>query len=233
MRLWRWPLLFLAVYGTLWIHAQLNATSPAPPHADSDTLPVPDIGTPDEPALQQMLSEDPRSESSLSYALEKFGSPEETDFESSLARIQSLRDDPKALQSAVKEELQRLDSSQVVERSILLREAYLAFDHHQSPEMEVLLEEERQWAANNASEISEPATLQGYLAELTRFSIQNSESAPLRKEMLADLIQKFSEDPTALSAIRSSILQHAEWDLPELIRRAPASAQDFLKGRSP
>ncbi len=233
MRLWRWPLLFLAVYGTLWIHARLNVTSPTPLRADADTLPVPEIGAPDEPVLEQMLSEDPHSESSLSYALAKFGSPAETEFESSLARIQSLRHDPEVLQSAVKEELLRLDSSQVIERSILLREAYLAFDHDQSPEMEVLLEEERLWAADNASEISDQATLQGYLAELTRFSIQNCETAPLRKEILADLIQKFSENPAALSAIRSSILQYAEWDLPELIRRAPASAQDFLKGSSP
>jgi hypothetical protein len=234
MRFWRWPLLFLAVYGSLWIHSRLKTTPEPSSHADRDTLPVPEIGEPDAPALEQMLSEDPRSESSLSYAFAKFGEAEpENDFEAALTRIKSLRDEPTRLQHAVQEELARLDSSQIVERSILLREAYLAFDRHLSPEMGLLLENERQWAAENAPEITDPATLQGYLAELTRFSVQNAETAPSRIEILSDLIQKFSENPTALSAIRSSILQHAEWDLPELIRRAPASAQDFLKGNSP
>jgi hypothetical protein len=224
------------------MHARLKVSSRASLRAEGDTRPVPDIGVPDVPALEQMLSEDPRSQSSLSYAFAKFGEagtansdslPAETDFESALGRIKSLRDDPRRLQLAVQEELFRLDANQVVERSILLREAYLGFDHHVSAEMSQILEDERQWAVENASEISDAATLQGYLSELTRFSIQNTESAPLRKEILSDLIGKFSTNPLALAAIRSSILQHAEWDLPELIRRAPASAQAYLKGNSP
>jgi|GEM_PF-3135217 len=242
MRFLRWPLLFCLVYGALWMRSHFTSkTLSAEIMEEADHLPLPNIGIADAPTLNTIVEEDPKSRESLSYALAKMSEayrdpsssevdPAQKDFEGALARIQALRNDPELLMDAVRSELRPLDVKHVVERSILLREAYLAFDHDLSPEMATLLEEEREWIGKNVSDISDQAELQGYVQEITRFTTQNAFNSETRKEVFRDFIRQIEESPAALEAFRSAVLQYAEWDLPELIESTSPAAQAILKG---
>lgn len=242
MRLLRWPLLFCLVYGALWMRSHFTSkTLSSEIMAAADKLPLPDIGIADAPSLNNIVDEDPHSRDSLSYAFSKMSEaernpsaapvdPAQTDFENALVRIQSLRNDPALLLSTVRGELRPLDGEHVVERSILIREAYLAFDHDLSPEMATLLEEERAWISNNLDNIPDPASLKGYVQEITRFTTQNTDNTEQRKEILKEFLQQIGDSPTALLAFKSAILQYAEWDLPELIESASPATQAILKG---
>ncbi|MEO5668903.1 MAG: hypothetical protein ABIR96_12660 [Bdellovibrionota bacterium] len=243
MRFLRWPLLFCLVYGILWIRAELRAPAKNSVH-EEDAGPLPDIGKPDEPVMRRILTEDPRSKASLSYAFSKM-SPgsrktasietrsDESDFEEALAHVQSLRDNPQALLTATQQELRNLDAAHVVERSILLREAYVAFDHDLSPEMSVLLDQEREWMSQNVADIPDETTRKGYVQEITRFSTQNAANSAQRREMLKGMVSKLATHPEALRAFRAAVLEYAEWDLPELVETAPPEAQSVLRGHTP
>jgi hypothetical protein len=246
MRFARWPLLFLTVYGLLWAHAKITRpSSRAPataPTGNDDPLPLPEVGEPEQaPVLSRLVDENPSSKESLAYALTQMSdattpasenpSNVDAEVEDAVARIRAMKNDPDRLQTFVQEELRHLGPDQVVERSVLLREAYLSFDNDFSPQMGNLLEEEREWVANNVAEIRETAAVQGYVQEISRFSIQNCANSAQRKTILADMIHKLSDNPEALGALRTSILQYAEWDLPELTQMAPPEAIPYLRGQ--
>ncbi len=49
--------------------------------------------------------------------------------------------------------------------------------------------------------------------------------------MLKDMVQGFHRNPSALVALRASILEWSEWDLPEIIEGSPPEAQPYLRGQ--
>jgi hypothetical protein len=233
MSLLRWPLLFCLIYGLLWTRARLlEAPSEGPLF--------------DQPVLNTVLSEDNESQDSLSFAFQKLedsqrspgsiaSSPvistsESRDFEAALAEVQARHGDPQEVLLQVQRELARLHSDQVVERSILIREAYLSFGHDLSPEFTELLDDERKWLADKATSIDDPAALQGYVQEITRFSIKNAPNSVARKKILNEMVYGLAHHSQAILALRHSILEHAEWDLPEIVTNAPPEAQPYLRG---
>lgn len=233
----KWPLLFCAVYGVLWVrHHVLGNTSTA----SADLGRPVRLGEPDEDSTQELLQsskgEDPKSKKTLSYAFQRLSQPERelssvpstpnTEGNSlDLETILSLKDRPQELLGEAERQLAILGHNELPERVILLREVISARNTDTLYQVEEILEKERSWLAQEAASIEDDDALGGYIGELTRLSLMADAGKGAPLTMIQELSDAVSRNPQAFEALRRAVKDYIPWEYKNWTQTLPPELQ--------
>jgi hypothetical protein len=233
----KWPLLFCAVYGALWLRHHVMGGS----LIASDDLGHPvRLGEPDEETAQKLLqfskNEDPKSKKTLSYAFHKLSQTEreissvqnnKTKDSNSLdlEKLLNLKHRPQELLTEAERQLAHLGSNELPERVILLREVISARNSDTLYQVEEIFEKERHWLAQEAASIDDTDALSGYIGELTRLSLMADAGKSTPLAIIQELSDTVSRNPEVFNSLRRAVKDYIPWEYQKWIQTLPPELQ--------